>query len=322
MQTRRSHTSLSLSFCLQMRGEAISNSDLIRKAHNGFARPEPFIFEEKKSRDSDDADDAFHFIGYLPIHGKLYELDGLKPGPILIHTPEGVTVDSSNWMGFARTAIQTRLAQYASKEIRFNLMALIGNQAEQIKQKIAKIEASIVAAGGVLAPAPAPAAAASSSSSSSSAAPVAAAADGSVPMEDTPVATAAAATAAATAAAVASAAADAESGELLMLREELSHLQKSLADESSKMDRWRVENLRRKHNYVPFIFNLLRMLAEKGKLSGLVESAVKNSAERSARQRAAATKRKEAPVTSAASATTAATTQPTGSATPAAPKKD
>jgi hypothetical protein len=56
-----------------MRGEAISNSDLIRKAHNGFARPEPFIFEEKKSKDDSGTEDAFHFIGYVPINGKLYE---------------------------------------------------------------------------------------------------------------------------------------------------------------------------------------------------------------------------------------------------------
>ena len=79
-----------------------------------------------------------------------------------------------------------------------------------------------------------------------------------------------------------------------------------------------MENLRRKHNYVPFIFNLLRMLAEKGKLSGLVESAVKHSAERAARSRQTV-KRKEAPAPAAASSgTTAATTQPSGG--PAAPK--
>ena len=44
-------------------------------------------------------------------------------------------------------------------------------------------------------------------------------------------------------------------------------MESSIRDEEEKYELWRMENLRRMFNYIPFIYNLLTTLSESGKLA-------------------------------------------------------
>jgi ubiquitin carboxyl-terminal hydrolase L5 len=54
----------------------------------------------------------------------------------------------------------------------------------------------------------------------------------------------------------------------------MRRLNMHLAMEEEKFSRWREENLRRKTDYVPLMFHLLKALAEKQQLQPLVDRAV------------------------------------------------
>jgi ubiquitin carboxyl-terminal hydrolase L5 len=63
---------------------------------------------------------------------------------------------------------------------------------------------------------------------------------------------------------------------------QLADLRERLADEQSKHAAWKEENIRRKHNYIPFLYNLLRILAEKKQLLPLLQTAQKRQQDKNA----------------------------------------
>lgn len=63
-------------------------------------------------------------------------------------------------------------------------------------------------------------------------------------------------------------------------QEELSRLRLLIEDEDRKRKRYQTENIRRKHNYLPLIVEMLKVLAKEGQLLPLYEKAKEKTRDR------------------------------------------
>jgi len=198
--------SFTSSFPPDLRGEAVGASEEIRTAHNSFARRDAFL-SENKERIATENDDVFHFVAYVPHSSDrhVYELDGLKKGPIRTgsYADKVDAEGDSAWLSVAKKAIQERIEKYAGNEIKFNLMAVVKDKRTYLRKKHAQFKEAGL---------------------------------------------------------------DDESDEIMAI-------QTQLEDEEQKRRQWKIENDRRRHNYLPFCVELLKALASTGKLPELTKKA-------------------------------------------------
>jgi len=190
------------------KGLALSNSDVIRQVHNSFARQQMFEMEEKAPSKEED---SYHFIAYVPINGRLYELDGLKEAPIDL----GPIQAGSDWTDVVRPVLEKRMMKYSEGEIHFNLMAIVSDKKLTYEKELQVL------------------------------------------LQDNTM----------------------DSDELAFRIKELESL---IEDEDRKRLAYKKENVRRKHNYLPLIIEVLKTLSDEGKLVDLVKQlADKQKAKRS-----------------------------------------
>lgn len=189
------------SFDANMRGLALSNCDVIREVHNSFSRQTLFEYDSKHASKDED---VFHFVSYLPIDGRLYELDGLKQGPIDL----GPCPAGDQWVQAAKPIIEKRMYKYNEGEIHFNLMALVTDRKLLYeRQKSAVCDPA-----------------------------------------------------------------------------EVTRLEALIEEEIGKSRRYQIENIRRKHNYLPLIMELLKALAKEGKLVPLYHEAKQKAIEKESKK--------------------------------------
>ena len=217
-------------FTPELTGMAIGNCEEIRKAHNAFSRPEPFLVDSRASAGADE--DVFHFISFVPVNGQLYELDGLKAGPINLGP-----CNQEDWLLKVIPVIQKKIEKYAASEILFNLLAVIKNrkqmymeQFENISNRKDEINLTITKMKESL---------------KEKCTNMTDKQENLVELEKS----------------------------LELCNTEYLRLKDCIQYEDQKEAEWEEENVRRKHNYIPFLFNLLKILSEKNQLKPLIENA-------------------------------------------------
>uniref|UniRef100_A0A182Y9D1 Clustered mitochondria protein homolog n=1 Tax=Anopheles stephensi TaxID=30069 RepID=A0A182Y9D1_ANOST len=117
------------------KGWAIGNTPELACAHNSHAMPQARRRMDRNSGVSTGrfTGEAFHFVSFVPIDGRLFELDGLKPFP-MDHGPWG---EKEAWTDKFRRVMSDRLGiTTGEQDIRFNLMAVVPDRRIAITHKL------------------------------------------------------------------------------------------------------------------------------------------------------------------------------------------
>lgn len=146
-----------------LKGHFLSNTTWIRTIHNQFARRLDLLnadlvlsnqvdslakqqqLEKRKKKKKNKSsrfrvakrqkktkkpisDAAYHFIAYVPVNGKVYQLDGLEKAAVCV----GTISEGEAWTDIAKPTIEARIAKY-SGQLQFSLLALCRSPLESLR---------------------------------------------------------------------------------------------------------------------------------------------------------------------------------------------
>ena len=183
-----------------------------------------------------DGDDVFHFVSYIHFKNAIYEIDGLQQGPILIED----NVKNEEWIKKVKPSIQNRISLYSQSEIKFNLLALVPDKLEKAKKVEEDLNKRKKYVEGLI--------------------------NGTQkPSND-----------------------DKDMEEYNKMNKEqlestlkdfeslIKNNSQTIKDEEYRVNKYKEENERRQFNYIPFIYELLKTMAEKGELEENYNEAYEN----------------------------------------------
>ncbi|KAK7867838.1 hypothetical protein R5R35_003515 [Gryllus longicercus] len=110
------------------RGFSLKNNEILRQIHNYFALKSYAVQLEEIPKDNN----RYHYASIVPVNGRLYEIDGMKEGPVDL----GVIDEENEWLKFIRRIIKRRIIIYKKKQISYKVMAMTSAKSRTADGKI------------------------------------------------------------------------------------------------------------------------------------------------------------------------------------------
>ena len=213
------------------RSISFKNNEKIRNEHNKFKVD---LSNGLNINDNiNDNDDIYNCVSFFHFKNAIYEMDGMQEGPILIEK----NVEFNEWTKKVKETLIQRISIYSNNEIQFKLMALIPDKLDQLKNQKDLLTSKKNYIEKKIE------------------------ANNDIKIENELISF------------------DELNGmnkdqleeKLKSIELEINECNNGINIEKMKMNKYKEENEKRQHNYVPLIFELLKHMSEKGIINDLSE---------------------------------------------------